>query len=478
MAGDFASPALNKPIKTDVPQINDNLKALATMSLSDGANVPSGAKQLVTVTGGVQLQVFNGTSWVNVGKLIHDVDTLDSYHASTSATKNTIPVRDANGALPGNILGNAATATTATTLIETLPVSKGGTGATAAANARANLGVPPISHASTATTYGAASDTNYGHVKLTDSTTDTTHTAKDGIAVSPSAVAGAIKNLSDNLASSIKTDDTTIKYDSDNDEIYASDIKTANGDLASARGQVGNIPTVTLSDTLNTDFDLDNATYWSKARRIVIDKLASFTGTSTNLPADLATASTASKFMVESITPNDGDTYLQRIIVLTASMQGREYTRNIVGASGVVQSKTNWVRSISQSEANAAYLPLTGGTVNGEIKINSPSWGVCHRVKAINLDTINFSGGTVVIPAIVGTDKNEFNLGLLEFSRTSDQASTTIACHKPLTTEDSWVGLSLVYVLSENKSYVDIKGATLSNAKALSFANGSSLWIG
>jgi len=40
-----------------------------------------------------------------------NADTLDNYHANTAVVSNTIPVRDANGDLPGNILGNAATAT-------------------------------------------------------------------------------------------------------------------------------------------------------------------------------------------------------------------------------------------------------------------------------------------------------------------------------------------------------------------------------
>lgn len=40
-----------------------------------------------------------------------DADLLDGYHADTGTTASTIPVRDASGNLPGNITGNAATAT-------------------------------------------------------------------------------------------------------------------------------------------------------------------------------------------------------------------------------------------------------------------------------------------------------------------------------------------------------------------------------
>jgi hypothetical protein len=40
-----------------------------------------------------------------------NADRLDNYHADTGTTASTIPVRDASGAVPGNITGNAATAT-------------------------------------------------------------------------------------------------------------------------------------------------------------------------------------------------------------------------------------------------------------------------------------------------------------------------------------------------------------------------------
>lgn len=83
--------------------------------------------------------------------------------------------------------GNAATATTAGNVTGTVAIANGGTGATSAANARTNLGVPPTSHASSATTYGTGTDANYGHVKLSGATNSTSGTS-GGIAATPSAV--------------------------------------------------------------------------------------------------------------------------------------------------------------------------------------------------------------------------------------------------------------------------------------------------
>lgn len=73
----------------------------------------------------------------------------------------------------------------------TLPISKGGTGKTTAADARSALGAAPTSHASSATTYGAGNASNYGHVKLTDST-GATNAASSGVAASPKMVRDSI----------------------------------------------------------------------------------------------------------------------------------------------------------------------------------------------------------------------------------------------------------------------------------------------
>lgn len=75
--------------------------------------------------------------------------------------------------------------------IPTIPVTKGGTGATTAAEALQNLGAAPKNHASNTNTYGAGSGTNYGHVKLSGSYEDSQSGVDSGIAATPSAVAAA-----------------------------------------------------------------------------------------------------------------------------------------------------------------------------------------------------------------------------------------------------------------------------------------------
>ena len=52
----------------------------------------------------------------------------------------------------------------------TVTLAEGGTGATTAAAARTNLGVPATSHASTSTTHGVSTANNYGHAKASNAT--------------------------------------------------------------------------------------------------------------------------------------------------------------------------------------------------------------------------------------------------------------------------------------------------------------------
>lgn len=138
-----AAVALANKIASDVPAIKTMLDALANMDFTGITNLPENAKRIFSVTGGVQIQKYASNAWATVGKLMHDVDTVDGKHAATGTTANTIPVRDASGKLPGDITGNASTASKASDLADSyvVPVAKGGTEASTAAEARKNLGV-------------------------------------------------------------------------------------------------------------------------------------------------------------------------------------------------------------------------------------------------------------------------------------------------------------------------------------------------
>ena len=138
-----AAVALANKIATDVPAIKTMLDALANMDFTGITNLPENAKRIFSVTGGVQIQKYTSNAWATVGKLMHDVDTVDGKHAATGTTANTIPVRDSSGKLPGDITGNAMTASKASDLADNyvVPVAKGGTEASTAAEARKNLGV-------------------------------------------------------------------------------------------------------------------------------------------------------------------------------------------------------------------------------------------------------------------------------------------------------------------------------------------------
>lgn len=190
------NPILSNPIAVDIPKLNEILDALSKANPTDVDGISTGAMRLYEVSSGKwQWQVYNGTSWAPVPFLQHNVDQLDGYHAAITPAANTVAVRNASGLLEDSIAGNAATASSAATLSQTLPVNKGGTGATTSEQARTNLGVPPTSHASTATRYGAGNATQYGHLKLSDAT-DSASGVSGGVAATPAA-AKAAKDAAD-----------------------------------------------------------------------------------------------------------------------------------------------------------------------------------------------------------------------------------------------------------------------------------------
>ena len=195
------NPILSNPIAVDIPKLNEILDALSKANPTDVDGISTGAMRLYEVSSGKwQWQEYNGSSWAAVPFLQHNVDQLDGYHAAITPAANTVAVRNASGLLQDSITGNAATSTSAATLSQTLPVNKGGTGATTSEAARANLGVPPTSHASTATTYGAGNATQYGHIKLSDAV-DSASGATGGTAATPAAVKAA-KDAADAAQSS------------------------------------------------------------------------------------------------------------------------------------------------------------------------------------------------------------------------------------------------------------------------------------
>ena len=198
------NPILSNPITVDIPKLNEILDALSKANPTDVDGISTGAMRLYEVSSGKwQWQVYNGSTWASVPFLQHNVDQLDGYHAAITPAANTVAVRDTDGKLKDDITGNAATATTATTLSQTLPVNKGGTGATTSEAARSNLGVPPTSHASTNTTHGVGNATQYGHLKLSDATNNSSGVT-GGVAATPAAVKAA-KEAADAAQSSADT---------------------------------------------------------------------------------------------------------------------------------------------------------------------------------------------------------------------------------------------------------------------------------
>lgn len=116
----YLNPQPSNAILDDIANIRELENYNAQSDPSLGSDFPVGAKRFInigtTTAPKWQWQRYDGTSWqvmanTTTDKLMHNVDMLDGYHASTSAVANTIPVYNVNKLLVGGITGNAATAT-------------------------------------------------------------------------------------------------------------------------------------------------------------------------------------------------------------------------------------------------------------------------------------------------------------------------------------------------------------------------------
>ena len=177
----FSGPSLSNRIADDVPDMQALLSSLAKLTPDSGnVDYPIGTKRVAETANGYEFQQYNGSSWVTLEQWNIDAQKLDGYSASTGTSASTIPVRNSAGKITGDITGTAEKANEAKTLSETNPIGKGGTGATSAAEARANLGVAPSNHASSGVEYGVSDANQYGHAKASTTTPKALGTASAG----------------------------------------------------------------------------------------------------------------------------------------------------------------------------------------------------------------------------------------------------------------------------------------------------------
>ena len=166
----FSAPAISNKIASDIDSIRELAKLIARLRGDLADNAPDGT--IIFNQTAMNFQMKNGTVWSaldnGTGKYAFNVDRLDGFHANAGIIANSIVVRDSKGVIPGNISGRAPNATQADKLTTVNPIAKGGTGASTAAQARANLGtndvgnltagVLPFERGGTGRTDGSAQD--------------------------------------------------------------------------------------------------------------------------------------------------------------------------------------------------------------------------------------------------------------------------------------------------------------------------------
>lgn len=166
----FSAPAISNKIASDIDSIRELAKLIARMRGDLADNAPEGT--IIFNQSAMNFQMKSKTVWNaldnGTGKYAFNVDRLDGFHANAGIIANSIVVRDSKGVIPGNISGRAPNATQADELTTVNPIAKGGTGASTAARARANLGtndvgnltagVLPFARGGTGRTDGSAND--------------------------------------------------------------------------------------------------------------------------------------------------------------------------------------------------------------------------------------------------------------------------------------------------------------------------------
>lgn len=142
----FSAPAISNKIASDIDSIRELAKLIARLRGDLADNAPDGTIIFNRTT--MNFQIKDGTVWNaldnGTGKYAFNVDKLDGFHANAGIIANSIVVRDSKGVIPGNISGRAPNATQADELTTVNPIAKGGTGASTAAQARANLGANDV----------------------------------------------------------------------------------------------------------------------------------------------------------------------------------------------------------------------------------------------------------------------------------------------------------------------------------------------
>lgn len=384
MAVSANSPSLNNPIRTDVPEIQQKEAALLKMDPTNIADLEVGSKRLTEISSGNwQFQMWNGSQWVNVGKLKMDVDTVDGYDASITPKANTVAVRGSDGKLQDSITGNAATADSAVTLSGTLVVGNGGTGATTAEQARSNLGVPPTSHASANTTYGISSETVYGHAKASsDAPAQDTDAGAVGTKTSEFARGDhAHKKVFGNADTygQVKLTDSVSDGSDASSSVAASAkaVKTAydkavtimTGATESAAGTSGNVPAPQAGQN---DFFLRGDGTWAVSAGLPLGHF----------------------FTWPFSTPPDGS-----IIV-----NGSTYSRTLYADLWTyISSKSDWVKTESEwqsiASANGGYCPYYSDG-NGSTTFRTPKFAPYQKIALASGDAGKYYGAG--LPNITG----------------------------------------------------------------------------